>query len=211
MPLAKRILKFSLGFLVTYAILIIPWPGIQEGYESFFRTGGEFLFKSFGSKGIVRMLPADDRKLDIRLFAGNREMVMADGNFAALEMSLSSRIMGYIPTILIFSLILASPIPWKRRLWALLWGLILVNVLIALKLLIQIFAIYNSSEVLSLYLFNPFWQKVLNFSFQHFISPPGPTVVLVLIIWILVSFNKNDTKIFLKGMNAAGEKKTNLL
>jgi hypothetical protein len=42
------------------ALLIAPWPGLDEAYAKMVRASGERLFGRFGAKGIVVFRPADE-------------------------------------------------------------------------------------------------------------------------------------------------------
>ncbi len=55
--LKKPLIGFLFRFLLIYAVLLVPWTGIAESYAQLFRTVGESLFGTFGSKGVVRFLP----------------------------------------------------------------------------------------------------------------------------------------------------------
>lgn len=44
--------------------------------------------------------------------------------------------MGYAPTALVLSLILATPLPWRQRGYALIWGFAISQVYVAIRLVI---------------------------------------------------------------------------
>ena len=101
-----------------------------------------------------------------------------------------SRDAGYGPAVLITALILATPIPWRRRCVALCWGIPLVHGFAALQFALTLLLIGTQSGV-SLYVLSPFWHKALAVSVA--ISQNRTTwLVAPIPIWILVSFRRSD-------------------
>ena len=47
-------IRFILLLTVYYAILIAPWPGLEDAYARLFRAGAQFVLGSYGSAGAVR-------------------------------------------------------------------------------------------------------------------------------------------------------------
>ncbi|MHC4697956.1 MAG: hypothetical protein ACYTFA_14580, partial [Planctomycetota bacterium] len=119
----RGITGFFTRLSVIYILFVLPWPGLKAEYAAFFRTGGNLVLPSLIPEGSIRLAPAPDPtdRFDTYIHFANKR-TGGEGEAVA-----SSRNSGYLQTAFLISLILATPQAWSGRLWALLWGLILVN------------------------------------------------------------------------------------
>jgi hypothetical protein len=124
----KAIVGFFVWFLIVYGALMALWPVVADEYGAFFRASGAMIFGSFGSTRTVRFqtLAEPDGTNDTSLTIRNRAAPKS------MELHTSSRRVGYFPTVILAGLILATPVPWRRRALALLWGLLLIHGFISL-------------------------------------------------------------------------------
>jgi hypothetical protein len=169
-----------------------PWPGVRAAYSKFYRSGAAFLFGSFGSKGVVCFRQSGDVEYDINVGLYNRDRRNWDGIVVGVWAHHTSRRDGYMYTAFMTALILATPIPFRRKGWALLCGLILMHGFIALKLAIRILHAFNSEPQLSLFAPNPFWKQVLSITHEAFAVNVTFGFIVSFFIWILVSFRRED-------------------
>lgn len=188
---AKRFIKFICLFAVFYGLLMAPWPGLGKAYSKLYLAGASALFKSFGSKGVVHFNRSDDAEYDINVGLYNRDQVDKNGHVTIFQASHTSRRDGYMYMTFMTALILASLIPWKRKVWALLLGLILIHGFIALKLAIRLLHAF-SIKPLSLFALSPFWKRMLAIAHQQFVVNVNFGFVVSIFIWILVSFRRED-------------------
>lgn len=188
----KRIIGFFCVSVLIYVPLMVPWPGLATAYSRLYRTGAAFLFESLAPEGTIRFHPLNDVENDIRIIFYNRDQVGPDGNMPAVGfINHNSRRDGYIYIAFLIALVLASPIPWRRKGWALFWGMILIHGFIALKL--AIWAIYGfNKEPLSLIVLSPFWQRALLLTIDVFVRNLTFGFIVCVFIWILVSFCRED-------------------
>jgi hypothetical protein len=111
----------------------------------------------------------------------------------APSIKISSQLAGYTLTILVITLILATPIiSWKRKGWALLWGVILVHVFIIFRMTIGLLFFFSLHQELAVVMFSPFWQNVLNRIYEVLIPNFGIIYTVPVFIWILVTFRRSD-------------------
>jgi len=194
---SKALIGFVCRFVLIYGLLIAPWPYVTEAYAQFFRAGGNFLFGSFGSNGLVlfEAHPRADRVIDTSIELYNREQIgqsPAGGTFV-IQAIASSRYMGYLNTAFVIALILATPIPWRRRGWALLWGVILIHGFIAFTLAILIiYSYYQPSPVLPPIEISPFLQGYVSLIYHELNSSLNFCLIMAVFIWLLVSFRRED-------------------
>ena len=154
---------FALRFAVIFGLLIIPWPGWNEMYGSYFRGLGQAAFSRDEGRRLVTFSPntgaTDARGLDTQITLGNREQVDASGKDLVKKGEFNTRSIGWVPTALTVALIVATPIPWRRRGWALVGGLVLVHGFILFS--IQSW-IWNNSTGVSLLTLSGFEKQVVD-------------------------------------------------
>jgi len=149
---SRQIAGFAFRFALLYALLIAPWPGLSEIYASFYQAAVQIAIISTDPERSVLVAPAgrspgsDDRPaLDTHILTrmpGAPRASKAGG----LELIRSSRYSGYLPTILTLALILATPLPWRRRAAALCGGLLLVTLFVAIMPGFQTYYFFDRRE-----------------------------------------------------------------
>ena len=199
--------KFLLWFTLLYILSLLMWRGLEAPYSEKFRAFGKFFFSDFRSKGTVMFAPLDnpeDKRFSTSLMLMNKNSYEAavkkaktSGQRAAplrsVNVTVSSWYTGFLPTILVVTLILATPfIGIKRKLVALLWGLLLIHAFIWFQLYIQILYEFNRVEFLQVVSFSPFWQKVMDSLYYLFVESMGLRFIIPVFIWIFVTFQKGD-------------------
>jgi len=187
----KGIIRFFCLFLLTFGLLMAPWPRLGRAYTKFYSIGAGFLFGSFGPTGIVRFEPLSDSEYDLHITLYNRAHRDADGNMVGLKTRHNSRHAGYMYVAFLTALIIATPIPARRKVWALFWGFIFIHGLIALKLALRIFYTFNHKP-LSMFSLDPFYRQVLSITHQAFAVNVTFGFIVCVFIWILVSFRRRD-------------------
>lgn len=95
----------------------------------------------------------------------------------------------YLPTAVLTGLVLASPIPWRRRGWALLWGILLVNAFVVVRLAVAIMWGFRNVD---LFVFGPFWNKAVDVAHDVISISTVTSCVVPALIWLLVSFRRDD-------------------
>ncbi|MCH8147844.1 MAG: hypothetical protein IH987_07600, partial [Planctomycetes bacterium] len=90
-----RMFGFAIRLAIGYALLVVPWPGLNDIYATAFRACGNVLFASFGPSGSVRFVPAEptENKWDSETHLYKR------GRDGYWRMGQNSRYTGYLPTI----------------------------------------------------------------------------------------------------------------
>ncbi len=183
----KRISGFFVLCLVFYALLMAPWPGVMDGYRAFFRAGGDLVFGRFGAAGSVsfKPIPAGDHAKDTTL-------VLTKHRVGSLERDIKSVYVGYRPTAFVIALVLATPLPWRRRVWALLWCLILVNVFVAFRVGIVLLNDFTNPNPLALFTLGRTWKMLLRGLVLLFYRAPEMHYIVPAFIWLVVTFRRGD-------------------
>ncbi len=195
----KLILRFLLRFALIYGLLIAPWPGWSELYSEGFRAVGNAVFG--GSEG-QRLLYFEAHRetrgfasLDTRIVLANRTQAYSSGNASAKMLGIDPRSIGWTPTALTIAFIAATPIPWRRKTGALIWGLIWIHAFILFSVWVYI---WNNSTEVSLVTLSPFWKEIADDLQYTLVTQMGVSFSVPVLIWILVCFRREDRK--LKGL-----------
>jgi hypothetical protein len=189
----KYILRAAGRFIVIFGLLILPWPGWNDIYSSYFRALGQMAFSREDDQRIVLFEPHHAQhgfsSLDTDMDVGNRALVDSSGKGKAAIVNLDSRSIGWTPTALTMALILATPVPLRQRGLALFWGLILIHAFILFSLQA---AIWNESPTVSLVDLSPFWKTMVDDMDYTLITQLGASFSVPVLIWILVTIRREN-------------------
>ena len=120
----RRISVFFIICLIVYGLLVVPQLGLMGAYRAAFRAGGNVLFARFGSNAAVRFEPlsSSDHAKDTTLVLRKLGPPTRRG-----EIDIKCVYAGYRPTAFLVALVMATPIPWRRKWRALLGGVVLMR------------------------------------------------------------------------------------
>jgi hypothetical protein len=176
-----------------------PWRTLEQGYGRLFTAFGNLLLSAaggdsglFGTTGAAK-LEADydgDPQHDVRIGVVNFGNAGKAGALGTKRFS--SRHVGYMPTVTFVALVLASPVAWSRKGWALLWGLLLVHVFVIVRFGFVVLEAFHGSEAHCLFQVCPPWSGILRLLFNVTAVVPATTYLVPLVIWILVTFRRED-------------------
>jgi hypothetical protein len=195
MPKLKATLVFAAWFGLIYGLLIAPWPEAKPLYAHYFRGLGQRVLESNSGRRLLRFEPLDDPghkwppNFDTGIILANRDLLDAGGNGQKFMLAVDAWQMGWAPTAFLVALTMATPIPWRRKRWALFWGWFWVQGFIVLTLGIFI---WNESTRLYLVTLTPFWKGIANQVEELALSPVGPSFFASALIWMLVAFRRQD-------------------
>jgi hypothetical protein len=187
----KGAIRFFCLFVLIFGLLMAPWQRLGRAYRKFYIVGASFLFGSIGSTGMVTFEALSDSENDMNVTLYNRARLAPDGGIARIQTRHSSRHAGYMYVVFLSALILATPIPPRRKVWALFSGMILIHGLVALKLALRIFHAFHN-QPLSMLSMSTFSKRVLSIAHQAFAVNVTFGFVVCVFIWILVCFRRRD-------------------
>lgn len=189
MSMPRLLSGFFCRLILIYGLLIVPWPGLREGYSTAYRAVGNVLFGSFGSDGLVRFepLPDDKSRDDTMIVIKNRRV--PGGQVSHPH---NTQLRAYLPTATAVALILATPIPWRRRWKAALLGWMLINGVVAMRMLIVLLYGFSRDHPCALYSPGPFWDGVVVALWNIFDVWIGFAFVAPIFVWIVVTFRRGD-------------------
>ena len=183
----RLIIGFLACFVVAYGLLMAPWPGVHETYRDLFSAGGEAVFRLIGPTGGVRLLSHDGGDPAATTIQVTHQEIGAE-----VSMGINSRQVGYLPTAVLVALVVATPLPWIRRLGNLAGGLLAVHAFIGVRLWTMI--LYGAyRDISSAALSDPtLWDKTVA-AVVLFVGVGQPISYIVpILIWALLSFLGTD-------------------
>lgn len=162
-------------------LLLLFLPGMDGVYPTAFNAHANVLFQSFGEKRHLRFktLPPESRndRADSRMNGYGRH---SDRPQWRLIYRITSR--GWWPTAILIGLLVATPLPWLRRIGTLLAGLLILDALILARLASMAVMLYGASEPVPV----ERWVRArgpLTESFNSWVPP----VASVLLAWVAVA------------------------
>jgi hypothetical protein len=190
---SKTLLLFLVKALIIYGVLAAPFDFYDKAYGDFYRKIADKTFGKFRETGFVRFSPTEKPAMT-HTNIGNVTLALPDGSFDTVAYQINTRILGYLPTILLIALVLASPVPWKRKGIALLIGLPLVMGLILFKHWISLLYQCDQNPWVKLTDFSGTGKTIFDFT-NTFISTSSFTVPYFVVgIWLMVTFRLEDLK-----------------
>ncbi len=199
----KKVIGFFVLLIVLYTLFAWPNPTVESAYSRGFVKCAEFLMRVdrdpptdggppkgvYGTDAIVWLSSEydKDRERDVRFLTVNR----LNGRGVENEVT-SSRHVGYMPAAVFLALVLATPVRWKRRVMALILGLVLVHVFVAARLAMILVHKFHGDDSYCLFHWDSPWDTVLEVAFRLTAVVPASIYVVPLIIWIAVTFRRED-------------------
>jgi hypothetical protein len=179
---------FLLRVFVIYIVLLLPWSGLSMAYNAWFRSLGRV--SALGGAWIVRVeaVPAEEKSpLTTRFHVGNPQMTDSQGNIMGKVLGLDSWGVGWVPTALVLSLIAATRLPMRRRLTALAWGLLLINLYITFCL-----RVYLWDETADLFNTGSLARSISGALSYTLVTQMGAGFAVAVLIWLAVTFRAHD-------------------
>lgn len=191
---AKAIARFFLLLGLSYTLLILPWLGLRPTYARFFRAANQFVLGSFGRDGVVRLVPTKEAAdaLDSELVLRNRTTGITMGA------EISSNV-GYSPAAFFTALLIATPLPFRRRAGAFVWGMLLIHAAVTLTLFLRITLAFGTNSHIATFSMGEFAQTTLAGLIRLVLFVPFFSLVTPIFIWILVTFRTEDLDLMVHG------------
>lgn len=180
---------FVLKLAIVYGLLLIPWPGVMAAYRAAYCAGGNIFFRTLGGAGRVYFTPSE------QIVAKDKDVSARLENIATHTggvMEISSRSMGYLPTSFAMALVVAAPIPWKRRAISLFWGIALISVYVGVELWLRLVNLFSGADVMAVYTLGPFWKGLVMVLVKVLGMSPVTAYIAPVVIWTLVCFRRED-------------------
>lgn len=216
----RLLLRFSLVLVVVGTVLLYPWSFVDRGYARFFCGWNNALFSRFwfwsdGHAVFIDLRDTDifeqvdaatpgdlprgvkllarSASLDTLVLVMNRSVPSTFG-----QRRVSSRLSGYWPTAGLVALLVATPIPWARRGWSLLAGLLVLHAFLALRMSVELLVGGLADPAKKYALFHPgeYWFGMLKRMDEVLVQNPAVPFLMAAAIWLFVVFLGSSTALF---------------
>ena len=196
MDTRRLVIGFCIRLVVLYTLLAAPWPGLAARYAKGFASCCDYItydifrgYVIFGTDATARVYPilGQDLPHDIKLVIGNRSSrALTD------RPRTSSRHLGYMPAVVLACLVLATPLPWRRRALALVWGELWIHLFIVVRLALVLAYAFQGTHPYSAFSLGPFGAKALFIAYDVAAVEPVTSYVVPLFVWIVTVFRRSD-------------------
>lgn len=186
---AATVAKFLCLFVVVYGILVSPWPGFDRAYAMFYREALVFLSGSLAGNGSVRLERSVEPEYDIRIVFYDSSQLGPDGEATGIGFfGQNSRQDAYVFVAFAVALVLATPLPWKRKTWAMVWTIAAVHLFISFKL--GIWILYGlTKDPFRLFAGRRFLIGAVSVTKEVCVRNINFGLILCVLIWVVASFH----------------------
>ena len=122
MPPLKLIAGFMGRFAVLFVLFVAPWPGTARLESECLRGMATHIFGGTQGNREISFEALPDHPEQTRAVIVNRGLLNSDGSGPVRNMDLDLDRLVVRPLAVLLALILATPISWRRRGWAVLTG-----------------------------------------------------------------------------------------
>ena len=219
----KKLLVFVFSFFALYLLFnfLIPTLKIDKFYNQQFINKGNIVFRYMGKDAKTTFEKAPPSKMDEIVFVhpfkkyddqviiktlNQRHVKLASDearkkgqnsvNVNHSEFIMDTWRFGLIPMILIMSLILATPIPIKRRFFSLFLGLVAINLFTAFRFWIRYMTEINRHIWLDVGTLGPNMKWLVTHA-NTILMFQGIGLIACVLIWIVVTFRPSDVDLFI--------------
>jgi len=174
---------FGLRSLVLYVLLVFPWPGAVELYSSVFRGIANATCSDAFSGARVRFDPMQTPAGTL-----NTELTLLNrSNQAFVRKNITPWRTGYLPTATTIALLLALPIPFRRRCTLLIGAVIAVHGFIVARVFILVANGLNEPTPAATLSLGPAASRMLTNANSIFVETTTVTFVIPAIIWLAIT------------------------
>ena len=146
---------FLLRFGILFGVLAWPWPILRPVICGGFRVEVRLLVNavlpSTSFRVETRSIPAYP-SVDTLIVLTDRQNAQSGGGEASVGILFDSASQGWIPPAMAIALIIATPLPWSKRLPALLAGVLIIQLLMAVAIWVGISCAHQAGNSASLVL-----------------------------------------------------------
>lgn len=197
----KPIKRFVLIFLGIYGVLLAAghWGGLGDAYQKLIQSAGNGIFQEMWSDGLADFQVEKDplqKGMDTVIMLVNREELgkarAENRSVNVIKVYFSSWQSGFLSTAFLLALVLASPVPMRRKLISAGIGLLLITLFVLFRLWINLMFSWDENPKLGVVEYSSFSSGLIQFLDGVFVKHIVVSFVVPLVLWILVTFGKGD-------------------
>jgi len=226
----KKVLLFIGIFLVIFAVLnlVVPFSGLDKWYDQQFVKVGEKVYGNYKDKAQVEFKLWDNNKsVAFKMPFKNYDKVIRTSILSKAYIERASKLAlaqgatsvtldhaqfftdnwlyVWLPLLLFWALVLASPVPILRKIIAFLLGTLIINAFIYFKFWVRFKVEFSRHDG---------WIKLgelegiskpIFLNLNTFLLYMGSSLIFSIIVWALLTFRQKDQYMFMKQPAAVEE------
>jgi hypothetical protein len=187
MPAFKHVSWFFFKICVIYGFFIVVDCG--GVYATVFRAFGNGAYANMGDRGRVRLIkaPPEFPDYDTQVKLINGKIRGARGT-----MEIATRKTAYLPTAFTIALVLATPIPIKRRAIGLIIALAMIGGFVLFQYYLQFVEVLSRQGPLDVYGLSSFVRGAVVILIKILSLTPVTAYIIPVIIWAIVIFRRDQ-------------------
>lgn len=184
------------------------WAGADRPYLYVFRETHTQLFRTLHRMGSPWVVVLAQPEKAAGTFDTDLNVLNTTNKTIGTQ-PLKGQYRAFAPTLLLCSLVLATPVTWARRGIALFIGCIVLQMWIALGIFLLVLKAYVTPGELMLYAWGDTSRSVLNFITEVISTSTATQFAVPVLVWVLVTFRASDAAKLL-GIHAVIEETASL-
>jgi len=199
--------RFLLLFAVIYSIFLVlgVFAGGRTYYQKAFRSMGESIFGSYGEHGIVKFMDVEKSKentynpeFHTMILMGNQQQAQKamreKKNVTVSKTYINDYFIGFLPTMTLLALLLATPMDIKRKLVVILIGLVAITLIVILRQWVLVVTDMTNNPALELVTSSKSKVKFLIGLKRVFVTNIVVTMMIPFLLWGMIAFRTQDLK-----------------
>ncbi len=186
----RSVIRFIILFFIAYAVLLTPQTGIKRMYAELLCSQGNEVFKNIENDRLVILKPQKENKNnDIVLIL--KFILRPSGEVKESKYNIDTGVIGYLPLVLFLSLVTATPLRWKRKIFAFILGYIIMTIFILLRIRVLILCglILSTGTGIN---YDEATKESITFWYDYFVVPITIGYIFALILWIGLCMGKKE-------------------
>lgn len=183
------VVRFLLVSSVTIAVMTWGWTWVGPAYNGAFRTVFDGLLSGFD----VRIV-TDDVSGSRDAHDALRLVIPQTTTGRAHSIPVDPRSLGYLPSVMVMALAVATPLPWKRRGRALLWGVLCAQAYVVVRVLLAWAFACCQRDALQEGAVTPWWLYVAGYTHLAVFRRNAATYLLPVLIWLGACVRMKDVR-----------------
>jgi hypothetical protein len=209
------ILRFFLFFTLVYISLwaLFSLTPVGHQYHSLLNNTCQSLFGTFAGTGaaefdLVQAASDPNEKMRIKIYNAEEKRTIEQkvkmNPDLAKTLSYNGSV-GHIhlwvfatlPLLFLWALIISSPVNFRRKIWSILLGTVILQCFVFLKFYLYMLKEFNQNDILDVVYLKAGSERLVNFSYNLF-ENIGIALVLAVILWAMFTFKGADFAKFSK-------------
>lgn len=172
--------RFGVRALLIYAALVLPALLVREVYSSLYRGAATTALYAAGlnHRAALRLHDKPDGTIDTQIVLFDRD------SSAFVRRGVTPWRQGFLPTAATAALILATKLPWRKRLRGLAIGLVAIHLFVGLRLAISLLSGLNGEAPWCIVNLGPAATSALATVEQVFVHSTTFAYVVAALIWL---------------------------